>query len=769
MSKNNQNRPNSTKSEGDSDTWVFEKDLKKIKLATERARRDLLGPFGDAHETETDYFYFLFNSRMSESTKSSLDNDLDDELYNIDNDYLIKLNAIRKKLNMIELTDEEAEPSRAGCVITEITDSPIKNNIDKQNDSEKESSEAKDSSSEKEKCSNVSRDKSKNRKYRQAKEHYTTSSDSESIYNEKQSIISNLYSQKLNENLSTIAQRIKENSHSFLEKPGPSTMHAKELQIDYDPPKKKVCIREHSPRVAAKQELMTNKSKTSMMLTSKKSLIKSSTREFLDRERNKSHENSNYLCNVHGTKIPMRTYEKTPENEESPDKRKIFEKSPEKYIKNRKTADQAKTSKPPVLNKYELSLNKLKSKAFIKKESKPSQGSYLQKGESLNQRTSFLMKNLEKTKNLFQTNKKDYVPEKTTIFQKIKHSQDCKVPPGVCNSIHTQAFLPLESSCKRDCKKKVLTSAPVHSTKNIIKKSAYSDDVDFRLENIYLNQNQYNSESSSSTMDNSTVTKLSCQLHRTAPNTVLDEVNIDKSQVVIKTTTLQDEDKTFEVKNKHLQSSRKKVVPTPTKKKVKQSAYNEGNSGTTVDYSTIPLEDKPFLVKNKVYPEKFEKQKTVKPISELELSVGLDVPKKTSTNCNFPAITNVTKHVGYLSEEVSYVEAIQSELSSHKNRDNSISSNKVVKSEPKLLMKTTIHQQDMRFTDCQSAATDLDNRSVECRHPRTDALPQNNSLPTQAVSEARASSPQSNEEPIACFNCPCFERVIDLFKCNWNL
>ncbi|KAJ8965045.1 hypothetical protein NQ314_004444 [Rhamnusium bicolor] len=89
------------------------------------------GPYGDSPPSDRNQelfkdFLILMFQENDEATETSESSEADKELYNLKNDYLEKLNIVRKRLNLIEISDDTEHKNQplsySTCTITEIVE-----------------------------------------------------------------------------------------------------------------------------------------------------------------------------------------------------------------------------------------------------------------------------------------------------------------------------------------------------------------------------------------------------------------------------------------------------------------------------------------------------------------------------------------------------------------------------------------------------------------------------------------------------------------------
>nr|XP_023021095.1 uncharacterized protein LOC111509564 isoform X1 [Leptinotarsa decemlineata] len=123
MSKNSSAR---FSSDGDPDSNIAEvKPNARSRSSSYRNRKDLEGgPFGDSPSDRTEQVYknclFYMIQENEDSTNTSDRSEQNQDLYSLRNDYLEKLNIVRRRLNLIEIDDERSTDRRESCTITEI-------------------------------------------------------------------------------------------------------------------------------------------------------------------------------------------------------------------------------------------------------------------------------------------------------------------------------------------------------------------------------------------------------------------------------------------------------------------------------------------------------------------------------------------------------------------------------------------------------------------------------------------------------------------------
>ncbi|KAG5878463.1 hypothetical protein JTB14_013276 [Gonioctena quinquepunctata] len=128
MSKNSTAR---FSSEGDADSNFAEVSPNaRSRCSSYKSRKDLEGgPYGDCPSDPAEQAYkncvFYMIQENEDSTGTPEDSEGDQELYSLRNDYLEKLNIVRRRLNLVEITDDgdnQCSRNQGGCIITELQD-----------------------------------------------------------------------------------------------------------------------------------------------------------------------------------------------------------------------------------------------------------------------------------------------------------------------------------------------------------------------------------------------------------------------------------------------------------------------------------------------------------------------------------------------------------------------------------------------------------------------------------------------------------------------
>lgn len=684
---------------------------------------DSVGPFGDVPKNFQDYLNTKVNSNMDTSTDDS-DKSITDDLYNIDNDYLIKLNSIRRKLNMVEITDDDDFTSKSSP--SNKTDSPktsslppaessIKTNTLSQGSSTALSDHSldilsRDPTSTSPRLVEITDSVERKNQGTEIGQKVNLESLRESHIKEQgdTKVLQRRVTSFTSENVISLPKYSPRLSLTVDPTPKNDNFDVNYLsqgkrETKQDDKEVQFCNTDNQTKQESK---FVNTSRSIQTLTKIDSALKSNIVEMCSK---KLEENLDKITErlIEKANIAFSDYQSA---DYVPPKKKVCvedskeEVSHEELNGTQPTSDVNHTAAHFLTNqttstsggseRFDMSRKNLKKNRAKRNEDIIEKVSSSDEDEP----QPYFNFKFKSSKKVLKKMDEERIQMGKWLYSRYlsdmkNQGETSGIRPGINQVGATQTFM--EENCSNTCRKKISTTKHIYpevhirtaenSQKNFsvnerssVRDSVSARDRNERIENLYFNPNQ--SDNSSQSSSNNVYTVNTCvELHRTVPNTILESQTISKVPYNVIT-----------------------LEKTPVLERKKSSAMSESSFARNKQYF-IHYENKGDV--NRFVEDKMDiisqNDKTFQ-----NTKVGLDGPKKVSMANNFPQISNAATLVGHVSdkdslkkfvlhdnEEMMYKYKCEGSMTS--NSDSALNSKP-----PKLLRKTTIHRENSKNDLC---------------------------------------------------------------------